>query len=128
MKVLFVAIGGAAGSVLRYLVGGWVQKWTGLTFPLGTMLINISGCFAIGILATLFTGPILIREEYRVGLLVGVIGGFTTFSSFSLETNRLADDSEWFYAALYVGLSVVVGLLSTWAAIRMVNYFYGEVV
>lgn len=124
LKVLFVAIGGAVGSVLRYLIGGWVQQLSP-GFPVGTLTINIVGCFFIGFLATLFTGPFLIRDEYRAFILVGVLGGFTTFSTFSWDTNRLADTGQFTAAAANVLLSVGVGLVATWIGARLAQALYG---
>ena len=90
LKVLLIALGGAAGSVLRYLLHGWLQRAAGIRFPLGTLAVNVLGCLLIGCLAALFLAHSQIREEYRLGLTVGVLGGFTTFSTFSLETFKLA--------------------------------------
>lgn len=124
LKLVYIAIGGAFGSVLRYLVSGWVQRLTPGVFPIGTMVVNLSGCVVIGFLAALLTGPLVVREEYRVGLLVGVLGGYTTFSSFSLDTNRLADSGQFLSASANVLLSVGVGLAATWVGARVAQYLY----
>ena len=125
LKVLFIAAGGAIGSVLRYYVAGWSQHWAGGSFPLGTMIANVTGCLLIGFLATVLTGPVLIREEYRMGLLVGILGGYTTFSTFSWETNRLAEDSEWLLAGINIVVSLVACLVATWIGSRLALYLYG---
>ena len=128
-KWIFIALGGAGGSLLRYTVGGWVQAWTQVSvhrvFPAGTLVVNVIGCLAIGILATLFSGPVMIRDEYRAGIIVGILGGFTTFSAFSWESNRLAADSEFAYAALNILLSVGLGLGATWGGMKIAQAIWG---
>ena len=118
-KLLLIAAGGGAGALLRYLVAGWGQKLTPGVFPLGTLLVNLTGCLAIGFLATVFTGPLLVREEYRVAILVGLLGGFTTFSTFGYETLSLVEDREWGPAALNVLLSNGLGLLAVLVGARL---------
>jgi CrcB protein len=118
-KLLFIAGGGALGSVLRYLAAGWGQRLTPGVFPLGTLLVNVSGCLLIGYLATLFTGPALIREEYRLAVLVGFLGGFTTFSTFGYESWALLADREWGLLGANVLLSNVAGLAAVWLGHRL---------
>ena len=128
-RIALIALGGGGGSVLRYLVQGWVQaaaQRLGMRpFPLGTLLVNISGCFAIGFLATLFAGPRMIREDYRFAIITGILGGYTTFSSFSWESNQLANEREFLLASVNVGVSVVVGLIATWLGRELVVSLYG---
>jgi fluoride exporter len=107
-------------------VGGWVQHGKP-GFPLGTLVVNLSGCLAIGFLAGLFSGPRLFRyEDLRVALLIGVLGGYTTFSSFGLETINLSYDRQYLYAALNILLSVVLGLTAVWAGKQVVGMIYGS--
>src|SRR5437867_8630674 len=94
-KLLMIALGGAFGSVLRYLVAGWMQRLIEHPFPLGTMTVNVLGCLCIGVLAAIFAGPHTVREEYRLALTIGVLGGFTTFSTFGLETFEFLNDGQW---------------------------------
>jgi len=111
-----IALGGALGSVLRFLLNGIVSNRVGATFPWGTLLINVSGSFAIGFFATL-TGPggrIFVGPGGRQFFMAGVCGGYTTFSSFSLQTMNLANDEEWLLAGAYVVLSVVSCLVAVW--------------
>lgn len=111
--IWLVAAGGAVGSVLRYLLAGAVQRTQGSPFPLGTVLVNIIGCFLIGLLYVWIIerdGP---KAEWRALLMVGVMGGFTTFSSFSLETVTLAMQGNYGSAALNVTVSVIACLLGT---------------
>lgn len=114
LKLLFIAGGGGVGAVLRFVIAGWGQRLVPGVFPLGTLLVNVMGCLAIGLVAAVFAGPALVREEYRLALLVGLLGGFTTFSTFGYETLQLLTDREWGSAALYVGLNNGLGLLAVW--------------
>jgi CrcB protein len=111
--ILLVAAGGAVGSVARYLMASSIQSATGWQFPLGTVLVNILGCFLIGILYVLLVARPDPRNELRVLLMVGVMGGFTTFSSFSLETITMAMNANYAGAVLNVVISVAACLLGT---------------
>jgi CrcB protein len=111
--------------VLRYLMAGWGQKLTAGVFPLGTVLVNVTGCLAIGFFAAVFAGPLLVREEYRLAILVGLLGGFTTFSTFSYETLALIEDREWAPAALNVVLSNGLGLLAALVGSRVAERWPG---
>lgn len=126
VRLLLIFLGGGLGSILRYLVQGWTQSWSGVSFPLGTLVVNVSGCLAIGFLAGLFFGPRPIQPDYRFAILTGILGGYTTFSSFAWETLSLAEDREFLYAGLNVGLSVVVGLLAAWLGRQLVLSLYGS--
>lgn len=124
-KVLLIAAGGAAGSTLRYLAAGWVQKLSGASFPFGTLAVNVVGCLLIGCLGAAFAGPVLIREEYRVAILVGALGGFTTFSTYAWETLSLANDGQIARALANVLLSNAVGLLAVWIGYRTAQSWWG---
>jgi CrcB protein len=113
---LWVAVGGALGSVARYACSGLVAAWFGETFPFGTLIINIVGSFVIGFFATL-TGPdgrLLVPSDMRQFVMVGICGGFTTFSSFSYQTLTLAQDGEFVRAGANVAGSVLLCLLAVW--------------
>lgn len=125
MKLLLVFLGAGAGGVLRYGLGGLVQNWWGPGFPMGTLLVNVSGCLVMGFLATAWYGPVLVRDEVRVAVLIGLLGGYTTFSSFGRETLALAHDGEWLRAALYVGSSVVLSLAGVWLGSIIAARIYG---
>jgi len=114
MIYLLIALGGAAGSLLRYLVGGAVQARSTSGFPIGTMVVNISGCLLIGVLVRQFMNMQL-SQDLRALLIVGFCGGFTTFSTFSAETLTLVEGGEYARATLYVVLSVTLCLLATFA-------------
>jgi CrcB protein len=124
-KLLFIALGGAAGSVARYLVAVQGQRLSQSMFPVGTLTVNVLGCLLIGLLGTLFAGPVIVREEYRFALLVGFLGGFTTFSTFGLETFSLVSDREWWLASLNVLGSNVLGLGAVWVGNRLALLWQG---
>ena len=117
LKTLMVAVGGMVGSVLRYAVSVLAQRLYGDAFPLGTLTVNAVGCFAVGVLLPLldrqFLGP-----ESRALLLVGLIGGFTTFSAFGLETVELVRRGATGLAFANVALNVGLGLLAVWLGIQ----------
>lgn len=131
LKFGAVFLGAGVGGVVRYWVGGAVQNWFSnavpawTSFPLGTMLVNISGCFVMGVLAAMLTGPFLVREEVRLALLVGVLGGYTTFSSFGRETIALVHDGQWLFAGLNVVVSNVVGLIAVFGGDRLAVRLFG---
>lgn len=107
----YVALGGAVGSVIRYAVGVAVQNRTGMDFPLGTLVVNITGCLLLGFLIHYALATPAITPEVRALLTTGLCGGYTTFSTFSYETVALIQDGDWRRAALYVGLSVAGSIL-----------------
>ncbi len=123
-KLLLIAAGGAVGAVLRYLMGGWIQLISD-DFWLGTLSVNVLGCLLIGVFATAFTGPFLVAEELRLALIIGVFGGFTTFSSFGWETVTLLEDGQWSQAMAYIGLSNVLGIAAVLLGRRMVIWLFG---
>ena len=113
--ILFVGLGGAAGSMLRYWLGGLVQERLGTAaFPMGTLAVNVAGCLAIGVLAFLIDSRGGASPEARALLLVGVLGGFTTFSAFGNETLNLIRDGEAALAGTNVVANVALGLVAVW--------------
>ena len=118
LAYLWVAVGGALGSVSRFWLSGFVAERYGETFPLGTLVVNVAGSFVIGGLGALTIPEGRMSSEARAFatqfLMIGICGGFTTFSSFSLQTLNLLRDREWLYAGGNVLLSVVLCLLATW--------------
>jgi CrcB protein len=113
---LIVAVGSAVGGMARYGLSGVAGRWFGETFPWGTMLVNVAGSLIIGFVATLVEpdGRLLVGPDARVFLMIGLLGGFTTFSSFSLETLNLARDGEWLWAGANAVLSLVLCLAAVW--------------
>jgi CrcB protein len=93
------------------------------TFPYGTMLVNLSGCFFLGLSGQFTLNRLVISPDWRVAIAVGFFGGYTTFSSFGWETAKMLEDGEWLRATAYVGASVVAGLLLSVAGIRLANRF-----
>ena len=116
MTYLWVALGGALGSVARYACSTAATRWLGAGFPYGTLFVNVAGSFAIGLLAALVSadGQRLLGADARAFVIVGVLGGFTTFSSFSLETLELARGGALGAAGANVALSVVLCLSGAW--------------
>ena len=109
----YIALGSAIGGVGRYLLQGLIQRLTGGTFPTGTLLVNLSGSFLLGMIIRYGVDTPTLTPEIRAFLTIGLCGGYTTFSTFSYETVALMEDGEWTRAALYVALSVGLGLLAT---------------
>ena len=113
--VLLVALGGAIGSIARYKLSGWVLHHTlDWRFPAGTFAVNVIGCLLAGVLAGLAEKHDLLSPEARLLLFTGVLGGFTTFSAFGLETMHLLRRGEVLVAGSNIVLSVVAGLLALW--------------
>lgn len=118
LAYLWVAIGGALGSMSRYWLSGFVAARFGATFPWGTLIINVTGSFVIGIFAALAIPEGRMDSQSRLFatqfLMIGVCGGYTTFSSFSLQTLNLLREREWLYAGGNVILSVVLCMIAVW--------------
>src|SRR6202790_4233314 len=123
LKIVLIALFGAVGTLARYGLQGLVQVRTGGTFPYGTLLVNLSGCFFLGLIAQFTINRMVISPDWRVAIAVGFFGGYTTFSSFGWETAKMLEDGEWLPATTYVAASVVVGLLLSVAGIRLANRF-----
>ncbi len=113
-RILLVFVGGGIGAVCRYLLAGWIYKVIGSDFPYGTLVVNVLGCFVIGLFLTMAEGRFLISPSVRTFVAVGIIGGFTTFSTFNFETLELLKDGAIGFALLNVGASVGIGLSATW--------------
>jgi CrcB protein len=116
-QYLWIAVGSALGGSARYFCSGLAARLIGETFPFGTLIVNIVGSFIIGFFATL-TGPdgrIFVSSTMRQMVMTGFCGGFTTFSSFSLQTLSLVQDGEWLHAGANITGSVVLCLAAVWA-------------
>jgi CrcB protein len=121
-NILLVGAGGFIGSALRYLASGYVQQSTkSIDFPYGTLAVNVIGCFIIGLLAQLAESRGVFTSESRLFVFTGILGGFTTFSSFGNETLNLARDSQMMNALANIGANVIIGLLAVWLG-RTVSY------
>ncbi len=110
MRILLLVVFGAAGTLARYALQGLVQYRTP-GFPVGTLVVNLSGCLLLGGIGQFALNRLWIPPDWRIGVTVGFFGAFTTFSTFSWETIHMLQDGEWAQAALYIALSVVGGLL-----------------
>ena len=106
----YVMLGGALGTVARYLLSTWIQTKTGSAFPLGTLLVNVSGSILLGLLFRFALETPAVTPDMRALLTTGLCGGYTTFSTFSYETAALIEEGDWTRATVYVGLSVLLSL------------------
>ncbi|PLY06797.1 MAG: fluoride efflux transporter CrcB [Desulfuromonas sp.] len=111
MKLLYIAIFGGCGCVSRYLVSGWTYTLAGRGMPWGTLAVNVIGSFLLGVLMDMNLRSALLSPDLRVGLTVGFMGGFTTFSTFSFETVRLLEEGSWWQAGGNVLLNISVCLV-----------------
>ena len=127
LAYLWVAIGGALGGVSRFWLSGLVAARFGETFPWGTLVINITGSFLIGIFAALVTPEGRLDSQTRVFvtqfLMIGICGGYTTFSAFSLRTLQLMQERQWLYAGGNVILSVVLCMIAVWLGYLLGSIF-----
>ncbi|MBI1806555.1 MAG: fluoride efflux transporter CrcB [Ignavibacteria bacterium] len=114
LKIILVFIGGGIGAVGRYMLSGAVHRVFGSDFPYGTLTVNVAGCFLIGFLMFGLEERFLLNPALRIFLTIGILGGFTTFSSFSFETIALLRDGEILFATLNIGTSIVVCLVATY--------------
>jgi len=123
VRLLLIGLFGAVGTLARYGVQGIVQVKMASTFPFGTLLINLTGCFFLGLIGQLTLNRMLVPPEWRMAIAVGFFGGYTTFSSFGWETAKMMESGEWLRASTYVLASVIFGLLLSAAGIRLANRF-----
>jgi CrcB protein len=119
IKLIAIAAGGAAGALLRFWVSTGVYGWLGRGFPWGTLVVNLLGSLAMGLLYVLFMERMNVTPELRAGLLIGLLGAFTTFSTFSLETLNLIEGAELFKAGSNILLSVSACVLATWLGVMI---------
>lgn len=124
-QMFIVGIGGFLGSVLRYLLSGWITRhFANTALPFGTILVNLIGCFAVGILGGIVSKAYILSFEQRLFLFTGVLGGFTTFSAFGLETVYSMRQGDLATASLNVVLSVGIGCLLCFAGFRVSEGFF----
>jgi fluoride exporter len=117
--LLFVGIGGGIGSILRYVISVFAGRHIPIVFPLGTFLVNVSGCFLIGMFYSLATKQTGFTPEWRLFLITGICGGYTTFSTFSYDGMVLLKQGAGFSFLFYMIGSVVLGLLATFAGMAL---------
>ena len=123
LRFVLIAIFGAVGTLLRYSIQVFTQVQTASTFPWGTLLINLTGCFLLGLIGQVTLNRMMVSPDWRIAITVGFFGGYTTFSSFGWETAKMLEGGEWLPATGYVAASVVIGLLLSVAGIRLANHF-----
>jgi len=121
VRVALLIIFGTAGTLARYGLQGVVQKETHSTFPTGTLLVNLVGCFLLGGIAQYALAHLSFPPDWRIGITTGFFGAFTTFSTFSLETARMLEDGEWSRAAMYLAASVIGGLVAVFLGMRIAD-------
>ena len=114
LSIGLVFVGGGIGAAIRYWMYGAVQRWTGSTFPYGTFTVNALGCLVIGVLMASMEERFLINPSLRLFLTVGILGGFTTFSTFSYETVAMLHDAEYFYAAINICMTFITCIATTY--------------
>jgi CrcB protein len=123
-KYLAVLAGGAFGTGLRYFLSTFIYSVIKEpTFPYANLVINVSGSFVIGVLSELFAGRVLVSLTVRVAVITGILGGYTTFSSFSFETYALLRDGETWGAIVNAVGSVLLGLIAVWLGVRLAQQF-----
>lgn len=113
-NLLLVGLGSCIGGISRYLLQSFIQRHYFSSFPLGTLLVNITGCFAIGLVYGLANKGNLLSPDTRLFLATGLCGGYTTFSSFAFENMFLINGREWMYFSIYLSASVLIGLGATY--------------
>lgn len=114
MRVFLIGSAGFAGAVSRDLLGGWIARRTSGAFPWHTFVVNASGCFALGVLVTVFTDRLVPNPDVRAALTVGFLGAYTTFSTFAYESFELAEDGATNLALTNIVASVAVGIVAAW--------------
>lgn len=111
-NLLWLAGAGTLGTLSRYGLAGLVQRWAGAAFPWGTLVVNVAGCFAAGLLWMLAETRLALSATVRTAALIGFLGAFTTFSAFMLETGQLVRDAQWLRASLNILLQNGIGLIA----------------
>jgi CrcB protein len=123
LNLVAIALGAALGANLRYGLTTWAVRRLGAAWPYGTFLVNVLGCLVIGILLTLTATRLSLSEPLRLFLVTGLLGGFTTFSTFGYESFTLITRGDWLGAGLYIGGSVIVGLAAVFLGASLARVF-----
>ncbi len=122
-KLLFIGLAGAAGALARYALAGFVQRFGNGSFPFGTVVVNLLGCFLFGLVWALAEDRLIISSQMRIILLVGFMGAFTTFSTFAFETTQMLRDAQWFSAVVNLTVQNVIGILALIVGLRIGRLF-----
>jgi len=123
LRIFLLTVFGAAGTLARYGFQGLIQYRTESTFPLGTLLVNLVGCFLLGGIGQYGLDHLTVPPDWRIAITVGFFGAFTTFSTFSWETVHLVEDGEWVRACIYATVSVLGGLLLVRTGMHLARWF-----
>ena len=118
VRIIFLIVFGAVGTLARYELDGWIQYRVGSIFPAGTLTINLLGCLLLGVIGQFGLNHLTMSPDLRIGLTIGLMGGFTTFSTFGWDAVRMLEEGEWAKASLYVGASVFGGLIAMMLGMR----------
>jgi CrcB protein len=121
VRLTLLIVFGAAGTLARYGLQGLVQERTGSGFPYGTLVVNLIGCLLLGGIAEYALTHLAIPPEWRIGITTGFLGAFTTFSTFTWETARLIQESEWQRASVYLAVSLIGGLLAVFCGMKIAD-------
>ena len=119
MRIFLLILFGSIGTLARYWIGGLIQHRAGSSFPVGTMVINLTGCFLLGGVGEYALQHISISPDLRIGITVGFFGAYTTFSTFAYESSRMLEDGDWMKMVLYVSVSVAGGILLAMTGIHL---------
>ena len=125
LQLTVIAVFGAAGAVARYAISGWVHRLFGESFPFGTLAVNLTGCFLLGAVVHINQTTELIPAALRQGITIGLLGAFTTFSTFGYDTLELLQSGQWRIGFLNIAVSVVFGLIAVWLGITLSREVYG---
>jgi fluoride exporter len=118
-SIIGVAVAGAVGALARYGLGGWIAERLPVSFPWDTLVVNVTGSFVLGLLFVLTTERFGVSPALRAALTIGLVGAYTTFSTFSLETFRLLEDGAWWLAATNAASSITLGLIAVAAGVAV---------
>jgi len=121
LRIILLCVFGVAGTLTRYWMQGLVQEQTGPNFPYGTLVVNLTGCFFLGLIGEYALNHVSIPPDWRIGITVGFFGAYTTFSTFEWETAHFMQDGEWARATVYVAVSLVIGVLAMLGGMRLGN-------
>lgn len=124
MSIFYISLFGVFGVLARYAIGLFVARAFSFTFPLGTFGVNLLGSFLIGVVYVIAVEKNLISENLRLAIMIGFLGGFTTFSSYTLEGARLIEEARYLMAGLYLALSPLLGLMGTFLGLYFARFFF----
>jgi len=123
VRIILLIVFGAVGTLARYGLDGWIQNRVGPAFPAGTLIVNVLGCFLLGIIGQFGLTHLVLPPDWRIGLTTGLVGAFTTFSTFGWESVRMLETGEWARAGVYVGASLLGGLAAMMLGMWLGNAF-----